>query len=67
MGLGKTEWEDILIEKGIIQAPIQPESEQHPDTVYDLSNRFANDEENEMFDEVDELFADEDNFVQEYK
>lgn len=59
MGLGKTEWEDILIEKGIIAAPKESQVEHHPDIIYDTSNR----------DEVDELFDDDENdeFIQKYK
>jgi len=59
MGLGKTEWEDILIEKGIISAPKEATVEHHPDIVYDTSNR----------DEVDDLFSEDENddFIQEYK
>lgn len=61
MGLGKTEWEDILIEKGIINAPKEATIEHHPDIVYDLSN--------ENRDEIDDLFSDEDDdeFVQQYR
>jgi hypothetical protein len=60
MGLGKTEWEDILIEKGIINAPKEATIEHHPDIVYDTGN---------SRDEVDELFSDDENddFIQEYK
>ena len=59
MGLGKTEWEDILIEKGIIAAPKDTQIDQHPDIIYDTSNR----------DEVDALFDEEndDAFLQHYK
>ena len=60
MGLGKTEWEDILIEKGIIKAPKEATIEHHPEIVYDLSNKY---------DEIDDLFSDEndDEFIQQYK
>lgn len=64
MGLGKTEWEDILIEKGIIAAPKEATIEHHPDIIYDISN-------NELErDEVDELFSNDegdDEFIQKYK
>lgn len=62
MGLGKTEWEDILIEKGIMSAPKEATIEHHPDIVYSVDNR-------EDRDEIDELFSDEedDKFIQEYK
>lgn len=62
MGLGKTEWEDILIEKGIIAAPKEAQVEHHPDIIYDTSNRDR--------DEVDDLFEDEEEngeFIQQYK
>lgn len=60
MGLGKTEWEDILIEKGIIAPPKEALVEHHPDIIYDTSNR----------DEIDDLFDDDeenDEFIQQYK
>ena len=61
MGLGKTEWEDILIEKGISAAPKDTQIEHHPDIIYDTGNRER--------DEVDDLFDQEDDseFVQQYK
>jgi hypothetical protein len=60
MGQGKTEWEDILIEKGIINAPSAAETvNPHPDLVYDISNREK--------DEVDLLFEEDDLFVNEYR
>ena len=58
MGLGKTEWEDILIEKGIIQAPEESTIDHHPDIVYGIGN--------EERDEIDEMF-DDDEFINEYK
>lgn len=63
MGLGKTEWEDILIEKGIIAAPKDAQVDQHPDIIYDTSNK------TEERDEVDELFDDENDaeFMKLYK
>lgn len=69
MGLGKTEWEDILIEKGIIKPPPEALQNHHPDIVYDISNRntaVASDQEK---DEVDLLFEedDDDMFINEYK
>lgn len=61
MGLGKTEWEDILIEKGIINAPKEAQIEHHPDIVYDINN-------NGERDEIDELFSEEDDdFIRKYK
>ena len=60
MGVGKTEWEDILIEKGIINPPLETQIEHHPDIVYDISNR-------EELDEVDLLFEEDDAYVQEYR
>jgi hypothetical protein len=63
MGSGKTEWEDILIEKGIMKAPEKSAGDEHPEIVYDITNR--NFEER---DEVDDLFSDEnDEFIQKYK
>ena len=59
MGLGKTEWEDILIEKGIINAPPEAVQNHHPDIVYDISNKEK--------DEVDLLFEEDDLFVNEYR
>lgn len=65
MGLGKTEWEDILIEKGIIKPPSDAVPIHHPEIVYSAAN--SNDE----LDEVDALFADGDSdndpFIREYK
>lgn len=58
MGLGKTEWEDILIEKGIIAPPKDSQVDHHQDIIYDTSTSFR--------DEVDDLF-DDDEFIQEYK
>ena len=64
MGLGKTEWEDILIEKGIIAAPKDAQVDHHPDIIYDTSNKAE-----EERDEVDELFNDENDaeFMKLYK
>ena len=59
MGLGKTEWEDILIEKGIINPPPEAVENHHPDIVYDISNMEK--------DEVDLLFEEDDMFVNEYR
>jgi hypothetical protein len=64
MGLGKTEWEDILIEKGIIAPPKEATIEHHPDIIYDIGNKTE-----EQLDEIDALFADEENdeFIKQYK
>lgn len=64
MGLGKTEWEDILIEKGIIAAPKEATIDHHPDIIYNIDNKDSADR-----DEIDELFSDEENdeFIQQYK
>ena len=59
MGLGKTEWEDILIEKGIMKPPPEASQNHHPDIVYDISNAEK--------DEVDLLFEEDDAFVSEYR
>ncbi len=61
MGAGKTEWEDILIEKGIIPAPKDTTIEHHPDIIYDIGNKER--------DEIDDLFSDDDEqeFMKEYK
>lgn len=61
MGLGKTEWEDILIEKGIIAPPKEDQIEHHPDIIYDISNK------TEERDEIDDLFDEEDDFIKNYK
>jgi len=53
MGAGKTEWEDILIEKGII-APPPPPQDQAEDVVYDIaskSNFDASDSTDELLDD----------------
>lgn len=64
MGAGKTEWEDILIEKGIVAAPKDTAVEHHPDIIYDITNK-----EHLERDEIDELFSDDDEqeFIQQYK
>lgn len=61
MGAGKTEWEDILIEKGIIPGPKDAAIEHHPDIIYYIGNKER--------DEVDDLFSDDDEleFMKEYK
>lgn len=68
MGVGKTEWEDILIEKGIINAPKEATVEHHPDIVYNLSNKEESRSRSDR-DEIDDLFSDEDDneFVQQYR
>lgn len=60
MGLGKTEWEDILIEKGIIAPPKEATIDHHPDIIYDITNK--TDEE-----DIDAMFEEEDEFIQQYK
>ncbi|TEB16904.1 hypothetical protein C9890_0553 [Perkinsus sp. BL_2016] len=64
LGAGKTEWEDILIEKGIIQAP-KASIEHHPDIIYDTGNK----QDDQERDEIDDIFSDEDDdeFIQKYK
>ena len=56
MGLGKTEWEDILIEKGIIAAPKDVAAELHPEITYDISNNSDDDD-----------LLDDDDFISEYQ
>lgn len=58
MGLGKTEWEDILIEKGIIAPPKESTIDHHPDIIYNINN---------TDDDIDAMFEEEDEFIQEYK
>lgn len=62
MGLGKTEWEDILIEKGIIAPPKESTMEHQPDIIYDINNKKDSDE-----DEINAMFEEEDEFIQQYK
>lgn len=71
MGLGKTEWEDILIEHGVIAAPKDTKLEhQHPDIIYDTTTNFPNKDRGE-YDEIDDLFNEdadsEDPFIQQYR
>jgi len=61
MGLGKTEWEDILIEKGIIAPPKEATIDHHPDIIYDINNREEEDED------IDAIFEEEDEFIHQYK
>lgn len=61
MGLGKTEWEDILIEKGIIAPPKEATIEHHPDIIYDINNKYEDE------DDIDAMFEEEDEFIQQYK
>jgi hypothetical protein len=65
MGLGKTEWEDILIEKGIIAPPKESTIEHHPDVIYDINNTRNGEEEDD--DDIDAMFEEEDEFIQQYK
>lgn len=61
MGLGKTEWEDILIEKGIIAPPKEATIDHHPDIIYDINNKEAEDVD------IDAMFEEEDEFIHNYK
>lgn len=62
MSGGATEWEDILIQQGIIKAPKKPEDDQ-PELVFDISNKFGD----ESPDELDDLVDDDDEFFTQYK
>ena len=61
MGLGKTEFEDILIDHGILKAPEQPAPEEQ--VVYDTSNKY----ERDPADIDDDEDIDDDAFFEEYR
>ncbi len=64
MGQGKTEWEDILIEKGIIKGPSESAQTNHPDIEYSTSNKITDDDDKEL----EALFNDDDSkFLEQYK
>ena len=66
MGLGKTEWEDILIEKGIIPAPPQPDAHEEA-IVYSTSNQPAEHADASDSDALDDLPPIDDDFMAAYQ
>lgn len=59
MSGGATEWEDLLIQHGIIKAPPKPEDIK-PEVVYDVGEK-----KNSFSDSLDEL--DDDGFFDQYR
>jgi hypothetical protein len=65
MGAGKTEWEDILIEKGIIKPP-PSSTEALPDIIYSLSNKNEHTSDADSSGSDFDLDNDNDYFLKQY-